>query len=120
MVPFAGNEFERSRRSGKMTRIAVVAGDRGSFVSGSWLLALGAWRLASAGAIDTEQNRIDIHSSRRVIFSVDFSLRCVTLLGGSSGWGASRWPQRAQEPREGRPLGSGGPGRWRGAGRRAG
>src|SRR6201996_681466 len=104
MVPFAGNEFERSRRSGKMTRIAVVAGDRGSFVSGSWLLALGAWRLASAGAIDTEQNRIDIHSLRRVIFSVNFSLRCVTLLGGSSGWGASRWPQRAQEPRGGPGL----------------
>jgi hypothetical protein len=57
MVPFAGNEFERSRRSGKMTRVAVVAvlvADRGGF--------------ASAGAIDTEQNRIDIHSSRRVNF----------------------------------------------------
>jgi hypothetical protein len=40
-----------------MTRVAVVAvlvADRGGF--------------ASAGAIDTEQHRIDIHSSRRVNF----------------------------------------------------
>src|ERR1700753_548438 len=131
MVPFAGNELERSRRSGKMTRIAVVAGDRGSFVSGSWRLALG---LRGRYRYGTEPYRYPFLAShdffRRLFVTLRYLARGLVGVGrvplapegsgapggptpgfrraGSAAWaGSARWVRRApdgQVPRA--PVGS--------------